>query len=94
MQNGLIPIGIGDLLGSGLSAFFWFYIAAVLTPESYGEIHYLISIAGIAQLFSLVGNSSALTGNLRAGTLTIEEGAQFEGVCNMAYNGQPINTET
>ena len=61
MQNGLIPIGIGDLLGSGLSTFFWFYIAAVLTPESYGEIHYLISIAGIAQLFSLVGNSSALT---------------------------------
>ena len=41
-----------------------------------------------------LGNSSALTGNLRAGTLTIEEGAQFEGVCNMAYNGQPINTET
>ena len=56
-----MPIGIGDLLGSGLSALFWFYIAAVLTPESYGEIHYLISIAGIAQLLSLVGNSSALT---------------------------------
>ena len=61
IQNGLMPIGIGDLLGSGLSALFWFYIAAVLTPESYGEIHYLISIAGIAQLLSLVGNSSALT---------------------------------
>ena len=61
IQNGLTPIGIGDLLGSGLSALFWFYIAAVLTPESYGEIHYLISIAGIAQLLSLVGNSSALT---------------------------------
>ena len=53
-QKGLMSIGLGDVLGSGLSAFFWFYIAAILTPESYGEIHYLISIAGIAQLFSLV----------------------------------------
>ena len=60
-QKGLMSIGLGDVLGSGLSAFFWFYIAAILTPESYGEIHYLISIAGIAQLFSLIGNSSALT---------------------------------
>ena len=60
-QKGLMAIGLGDVLGSGLSAFFWFYIAAILTPESYGEIHYLISIAGIAQLFSLIGNSSALT---------------------------------
>lgn len=60
-QKGLMSIGIGDILGSGLSAFFWFYIAAILSPESYGEIHYLISIAGIAQLFSLVGNSSVLT---------------------------------
>jgi len=60
-QKGLMSIGVGDVLGSGLSAFFWFYIAAILTPESYGEIHYLISIAGIAQLFSLIGNSSVLT---------------------------------
>ena len=60
-QKGLMSIGLGDVLGSGLSAFFWFYIAAILTPESYGEIHYLISIAGIAQLFSLIGNSSVLT---------------------------------
>ena len=56
-----MSIGIGDVLGTGISAFFWFYIAAILTPESYGEIHYLISIAGIAQLFSLIGSSSVLT---------------------------------
>ena len=34
-----------------------------------------------------LGNSSNLTGNLKAATLTIEEGAQFEGVCNM--NNKP-----
>ena len=41
-----------------------------------------------------LGDSSSLIGNLKAATLTIEEGAKFEGVCNMAQNGQPINTET
>lgn len=30
-----------------------------------------------------LGDSSKLTGNLKAATLTIEEGAKFEGVCNM-----------
>ena len=41
-----------------------------------------------------LGDTSALTGNLKANILTIEEGAKFEGVCNMVNNGQPINTET
>ena len=41
-----------------------------------------------------LGDTSALTGNLKANILTIEEGAKFEGVCNMANNGQPINKET
>ena len=38
-----------------------------------------------------LGDTSALTGNLKATTLTIEEGAKFEGVCNMANNGKPVN---
>jgi len=41
-----------------------------------------------------LGDSSALTGNLNAATLTIEEGAKFEGICNMANNEQPSKTET
>jgi len=41
-----------------------------------------------------LGDSSVLTGNLKAATLTIEEGAKFEGVCNMASNGQSVTTET
>ena len=42
----------------------------------------------------ILGDSSALTGNLKASTLTIEEGAKFEGICNMTNNGQVLNTET
>ena len=35
-----------------------------------------------------LGDSSKLTGNLKAATLTIEEGAKFEGVCNMMDKAQ------
>ena len=35
-----------------------------------------------------LGDTSILTGNLKASTLTIEEGAKFEGVCNMKKNGK------
>ncbi len=33
-----------------------------------------------------LGASSYLTGNLKASILTIEEGAKFEGACNMVKN--------
>ena len=41
-----------------------------------------------------LGDTSFLMGNLKATTLTIEEGAKFDGVCNMANNGQPVKTKT
>ena len=41
-----------------------------------------------------LGDTSFLTGNLKASILTIEEGAKFDGVCNMVKTSQPIKTET
>ena len=40
-----------------------------------------------------LGDTSFLTGNLKASILTIEEGAKFDGVCNMIKNSQPVKTE-
>ena len=60
-KKGLLSIGFADVVGSGLSGLFWLYIASQLNPNVYGEIIYLISIAGLAQLVSLVGSSNALT---------------------------------
>ena len=60
-QKGLFSIGFADIVGSGISAFFWLYIASQLNPDAYGEIIYFISIAGLAQLVSLIGSSNALT---------------------------------
>ena len=41
-----------------------------------------------------LGDTSFLTGNLKASILTIEEGAKFDGVCSMVTNSQPVKTET
>jgi len=41
-----------------------------------------------------LGDTSYLSGNLKAAILTIEEGAKFDGVCNMVKTSQPINTKT
>ena len=40
-----------------------------------------------------LGDTSYLTGNLKASILTIEEGAKFDGVCSMAKNSHADTTE-
>jgi len=60
-KKGLLSIGFADIVGSVISAFFWLYIASQLNPEIYGELIYFISIAGLAQMVSLLGSSNALT---------------------------------
>ena len=41
-----------------------------------------------------LGDTSFLTGNLKAAILTIEEGAKFDGVCSMLKKSQPEKSET
>ncbi len=60
-ENGIISIGFSDIVGSGIASIFWLYIASVIEPEAYGEIHYFLGIAGMAYVISMVGNSHALT---------------------------------
>jgi O-antigen/teichoic acid export membrane protein len=57
----LTIMGAADISAKGISALFWFYMATVLTTESYGEINYFIAIAGIASTFSLVGSGVTMT---------------------------------
>ncbi len=41
-----------------------------------------------------LGDTSFLTGNLKAAILTIEEGAKFDGVCSMLKKSQPEKGKT
>ena len=54
-------IGISDIIGSGITAFFWFYLATILDVEAYGELHYFIAIAGFAYIISMVGTRDVVT---------------------------------
>ena len=60
-KKGLLSIGFADIVGSAISGLFWLYIASQLNPEIYGELIYFISIAGLAQMVSLLGSSNTLT---------------------------------
>jgi len=56
----LVSIGSANLFGSGISAIFWFSLASLINPEEYGQIHYFLAIAGMAQLLSLISTTNAL----------------------------------
>ena len=56
----LARIGTGDIIGNAISAIFWFYLAILITPESFGELHYLLSIVGIVTFVSLVGSQNTI----------------------------------
>jgi len=60
-EDGIISVGFADIIGGGISAIFWLYVASVINPENYGEIHYFLAIAAMAQIFSMIGNSHVLT---------------------------------
>ena len=57
----LAHVGSSEIIGRGISAIFWFYIATLLTPEQYGELFFVLGIAGTASLISLFGTGNTLT---------------------------------
>jgi len=54
-------IGIGDIIGTSITTIFWFYLASIISPSEFGEIHYIISIASIISYFTLLGTGNTLT---------------------------------
>jgi len=56
----LSSIGIADVVGAVISASFWLYLASLIGPDTYGEITYLLSIAGIASNIALLGATQSL----------------------------------
>ena len=62
--RGLKDIGIisfYNIVGSGISALFWIYLAGLLGAENYGELSYYIAIAGVTTSLSFIGGPMAIT---------------------------------
>lgn len=54
-------IGFAQIIGGVISAVFWFYLAAIVTQNEYGQISYLIAIAGIVSAISMLGGAGTIT---------------------------------
>ncbi len=54
-------IGGAEIFGNLMSAGFWFYLASQIEPESYGEIHWFLGIAGMFSSFAIFGTTNTLT---------------------------------
>ena len=54
-------VGFTEVLSAGIAAIFWFYIAAVIGPEKYGELTYLLSIVGLVSAIALFGSGNTIT---------------------------------
>lgn len=52
----LSSIGIANIVSSGISGLFWFYLAALIGTEGYGELSYLLAIAGIVSTVASIGS--------------------------------------
>ena len=57
----LSAIGFSDILGTGATAFFWFYLASLINPDQYGEIFFYLGIATIASSIALYANQNTIT---------------------------------
>lgn len=56
----LSAIGFSDAIGTGATAFFWFFLASLITPEQYGEIFFYLGIATIASSIVLFANQNTI----------------------------------
>ena len=54
-------LGSSTIVGNATSSIFWIYLAGLLGAEKYGELGYLISIAGVVSTVCLVGGTWSMT---------------------------------
>lgn len=57
----LVSIGVGDIFGTAATAVFWFYLASQIQPSEYGEIHWILGMAGIFSQIALIGTLNTIT---------------------------------
>lgn len=57
----LAALTTSDLIGNGITAVMWLYLASIMDTQSYGELHFMLSIVGVAYLLSLFGSQTTIT---------------------------------
>jgi len=57
----IFALATSTITGNAISAFFWLYLASLLGQENYGELGFLIAIAGITSNIALIGGEWVMT---------------------------------
>ena len=60
-DGGIVSIGGTDIIATAISSILWFILPTFLSTEEYGQIHYVLAIAGIVYTFCLIGNRDVIT---------------------------------
>jgi len=58
--KGLVTIGTSDIIGGGISALFWIYVATLFDADGYGQLFYFFAIGNIVSSVSLIGSKNTL----------------------------------
>ena len=53
-------IGISNITAKAIAGLFWFYMAALLGTENYGEVTYFVAIGSTAATLALIGSPTTL----------------------------------
>jgi len=59
--KGLSSIAVSDIIGTGATAFFWFFLASLISPEEYGKIFFYLGIISIISSIVLLANQNTIT---------------------------------
>ena len=70
-----LALVFSNVIGAAINGIFWIYLASILEKTEYGELGYLLSIAGLSSTFALIGLP----------TLIVVYGAKKEPVFAPAY---------
>ena len=57
----LSSIGFSDVIGTGVTALFWFFLASLIEPDQYGEIFFYLGIASIVSSVVLFASQNTIT---------------------------------
>lgn len=71
--SGIFTIGIGNLIGSTITYFFWIYLAVLLGTENYGQISYYLAIMGITSVAASFGGQFTMQ-------VYVSKGLKIEGI--------------
>ncbi len=56
----LTAVGTATIVSTGISGIFWLYLASLLGTEGYGQLSYLIAIAGTTSVLASLGSENTL----------------------------------